>query len=179
MSIELLNNLLGTGVLALQVITIGLIAALLVRSRNPELGSVVDQVADYAYPAAFVTSLAASVLTLYYSIGLGFDPCPLCVWQRVFLYPQVALFAALVVREAKILERLSIVLSVIGLGIAVYHHMLQMLPSGALPCPATGPSCSQIIFLEYGYITYPMMAATLFVFLIVLVAARMSRARAH
>lgn len=60
----------------------------------------------------------------------------------------------------------SLVLSTVGAGIALYHHTLQMFPGAGLPCPAVGPSCAQIVFLEFGYITYPMMALSLFAFVI-------------
>lgn len=171
MSVDTLNQLLGFGTLALQVVTIGLFAAILLRTRIPGLQDVVNQVGSYALPVAFVVVTVSSALTLFYSDVLGFDPCPLCWWQRVFMYPQVILFALAMWRGVSV-RAVSIVLSVIGLGFALYHHALQMLPSGTLPCPATGPSCAQITFLEYGYITFPLMAATMFAFLIALMLAQ-------
>jgi disulfide bond formation protein DsbB len=45
---------------------------------------------------------------------------------------------------------------------------MQMFPEGTLPCSAQGPSCAKITFIEFGYVTYPMMALTLFALLIVL-----------
>ncbi len=175
--IDSLNQLLGTGVLGLQVVTVALFAAIMLRKRFAVMGDVIRQVGAVALPAAFVVTLVASGLTLYYSEILGFEPCPLCWWQRVFLYPQVILLAlALFGRKAGV-AAMSIALSVIGLAFAVYHHALQMLPSGTLPCPAAGPSCAQITLLEFGYITYPLMAATIFAFVIVLVLARRATLR--
>ncbi len=167
MSSELLNNLLGTGTLALQVVTVGLLLALVFRKKSPVFDDVIRQVGSVASIVAFLLSFFASALTLYYSEVLGFEPCPLCWWQRVFLYPQVVLFALVLVRGT-IVRSISIALSTIGLGFALYHHALQMLPAGTIPCPAVGVSCAQITLLEYGYITYPLMAATAFTFLIVL-----------
>jgi len=41
--------------------------------------------------------------------------------------------------------------------------------NGVLPCPASGVSdCARRYVFEYGYITLPLIGATLFVFLIVL-----------
>lgn len=174
MPTEILNQLLGTGTLALQVVTLGLIVALLLRKKVSGLNDVVRQVGGVALPLAFVTTFVSAALTLYYSEILGFEPCPLCWWQRVFLYPQVILFALAMWRHIPV-RLISITLSVIGFGFAIYHHALQMLPTGTLPCPATGPSCAQITLLEYGYITYPLMAATLFAFLIVLMIANKVR----
>lgn len=174
MSVEVLNQLLGTGTLALQVIVLGLTAALVLRNKIPGLNDVISQVGRYAIPLGFVLTLAASALTLYYSEILGFEPCPLCWWQRIFMYPQVILFALAIWRGVAV-RAISMALSVFGLGFALYHHALQMLPAGTLPCPATGPSCSQITFIEYWYITYPLMSATLFAFLIILMLAHRAR----
>ncbi len=175
MPTDTLNQILGTGTLALQVVTLGVIVALVLRTKITGLNDVVRQVGGVALPLAFVLSLVTAALTLYYSDVLGFEPCPLCWWQRVFLYPQVIIFA-LALWKGISFRLLSIVFSVLGLGVALYHHALQMLPAGSLPCPASGPSCSQITLLEFGYITYPLMAATLFAFLIVLMIAHKVRA---
>lgn len=170
MPTDTLNQLLGTGTLALQVVTLGLVVALLLRGRIAGLNDVVRQIGGAALPLAFTLTLASAALTLYYSDVLGFEPCPLCWWQRVFMYPQVILFGLALWKHIPY-RLLSIALSALGFCVAIYHHALQMLPAGALPCPASGPSCAQITLLEYGYITYPLMAATLFAFLIVLMIA--------
>ena len=176
MATDTLNQLLGTGTLALQVVTIGLIVALLLRKKIPGLNDVINQVGNVALPVAFVFTLVSAALTLYYSEVLGFEPCPLCWWQRIFLYPQCILFALALWKRISV-RLISIVLSMFGIGFALYHHALQMLPAGSLPCPATGPSCSQITLLEYGYITYPLMAGTVFAFLIVLMLAHKVRSQ--
>ena len=176
MPVDTLNQLLGTGTLALQVITIGLIVALLLRKRVSGLNDVVHQIGGLALPIGFVLTLASALMTLYYSDVLGFEPCPLCWWQRIFLYPQVILFGLALWKQIPF-RLLSIALSIFGFGFAVYHHALQMLPTGALPCPAADHSCAAITFVEYGYITYPLMAATLFVFVIVLMLCSRARTR--
>ena len=61
----------------------------------------------------------------------------------------------------------SIILSVFGGVIALYQHVLQMMPGSGLPCPATGPSCAMRILFEFGYITFPLMAFTVFAFLVI------------
>ena len=125
----------------------------------------------------FVLSLASAVMTLIYSDVLGFEPCPLCWWQRIFLYPQVFILGLALwrdkYREAAI--DISLLFSIIGAGVALYHHMLQMMPAGTLPCPATGPSCAQITFIEFGYVTFPMMALALFGLNIAVLLALRSR----
>ncbi len=178
MTNDTLNQLLGTGTLALQVVTLGLVIALVLRKRFSVFGEVIEQFGGIALPIAFVLALVSAALTLYYSDVLGFEPCPLCWWQRVFLYPQVILFALALWRNIQF-RLISLSLSVLGFVFAMYHHALQMLPSGTLPCPAASHSCAAITFVEYGYITYPLMAATLFAFLIVCMIAHRVRARSR
>lgn len=177
MDISDFNYLLAFGTLALKIVTVALIGAFVLRKRVPVFNDVVDSIAGKALWIAAGLSFGGMALTLYYSDVLGFEPCPLCWWQRIFLYPQVMLYGMAIwcgrYRETAI--DASIALSFLGAGVALYHHALQMLPGSGLPCPATGPSCAQITFLEFGYITYPMMAFALFAFLIVTMLIARSR----
>src|SRR3989344_9597668 len=38
---------------------------------------------------AFFVSLSATVISLFYSDVVGFEPCKLCWFQRIFMYPQI------------------------------------------------------------------------------------------
>ena len=169
LSAETLNFWLALGTVAMQVGTVALFALFFLRKRIAGFEGLVAFVRTWGMWLGLMIALFASALTLYYSEILGFPPCPLCWWQRVFLYPQVALFALALWRKERLIADYSIALSVVGLGFALYHHALQILPSGSLPCPAEGTvSCAQRFIFEFGYITFPMMAATLFAFLIAL-----------
>src|SRR3989338_2063143 len=46
----------------------------------------------YTTVLACLVSLIAVVSSLFYSEIVGFEPCVLCWWQRIFLYPLVVLF---------------------------------------------------------------------------------------
>ncbi|MDP3645466.1 MAG: disulfide bond formation protein B [bacterium] len=167
--IETINFYLALGTLAMQIAAIAFLALYFLRRQFPDLEDIARFLSEWGLWIGFVLTLGASAMTLYYSEILGIPPCPLCWWQRIFLYPQVMLFAlALWGRDSRI-ALYSIALSILGALFALYHHVLQMAPAGTLPCPADGTvSCAQIFFLEFGYITYPMMALSLFGFLIVL-----------
>ncbi len=170
MSIELLNYLLAIGTLVMQVVTVGFLAAYFLRSKFPVLRDAIEPFEKWGIQVGLLLSIAGVVITLFYSEVLGFEPCFLCWWQRVFLYPQVVLFALASWRQVDVASAtlLSIWLSAIGALFALYHHIMQVFPEGALPCSANGPSCAKITFIEFGYITYPMMALSLFALLIVL-----------
>ncbi len=56
-----------------------------------------------------------------------------------------------------------IALSILGLLVALYHHYLQMGGTEILPCPASGEGdCGKRFIYEFNYVTFPLMAATLF-----------------
>ena len=61
-------------------------------------------------------------------------------------------------------------LSVAGLIIALYHQYLQMGYSELIPCPAIASTvnCDKPTFMEYGFITFPFMAAVTFGYTILL-----------
>lgn len=165
MSVETLNFYLSLGTIGLQLGAI----ALVVLSFTNGFSGVKAMVRTWGLWIAFALSFSASAMTLFYSEVLGFPPCPLCWWQRVFLYPQVVLFALAIWKGERRVIDYSIALSILGLGVALYHHMLQILPSGTLPCPAEGTvSCAQRLIFEFGYITFPFMAVSAFAFLLAL-----------
>lgn len=167
MSLETTNFFLGLGTVALQVVTAALFALYLFRDRVAELRYITELARAFALPAAFIVSLSAVAMSLYYSEVLGVEPCPLCWWQRVFLYPQVILFGFALYWRDRSVAGYSIAFSLIGAAFALYHHILQVMP-GTLPCPAATVSCAQRFVFEFGYITLPLMGLSIFAILIVL-----------
>lgn len=169
MSLEALNYLLGFATIALQILTVAFLALYFLRKQFPDLEGIAKFLHEWGLWIAFLSAAAASLVTIVHTGIFGLPPCPLCWWQRAFLYPQAIMFGIAALMRDRMIAGYSIALSVIGLGIGVYHHILQMYPMGSLPCPAEGGvSCGQILFLQFGYITYPMMAISAFAFLIVL-----------
>ncbi|QQG38359.1 MAG: disulfide bond formation protein B [Candidatus Kaiserbacteria bacterium] len=166
--LETVNYILGLKVIALQIVTLALLGLYLLKDRFPDLREAAGFVGRWGLWVGFFTALGASAVSLVHSTIFNLPPCPLCWWQRIFLYPQVFLFALALWKRDRGIADYSILLSVLGLGFALYHHALQMFPSSFAPCSAEGVSCVQILYLEFGYITYPLMAASAFAFLIVL-----------
>jgi len=116
-----------------------------------------------ALPAIFVLTLAGSAVTLMYSEVWGFVPCGLCWLQRIFLYPQVILAGlAMMKKQGAFIADYLIALSIFGVIIALYQHYIQMGGSKLAGCPTAGGDCAARFVFEFGYITFPLMAATLF-----------------
>lgn len=160
------NMLVSYGTAFLMLCSLGILAALAVPSIVPKWKERLN--AEYGLWTAFLFTLIASAITLYYSEYLGQAPCSLCWIQRVFLYPQVVLFLiAALLRDRKI-ALYSIALSILGALVALYHHYLQMGGMIHLPCPADGNAidCATPTFVTWGFVTFPFMALTLFIFLV-------------
>jgi len=165
-TIESANYFFALGALFLQIVSVALLVIFFLR-KNSTFLQIADSIGKHGLLIGFVVSAVALGMTVYYSGVLGVTPCPLCYWQRIFLYPQVVLFLVALWKRDLSIADYSIALSIIGGAIALYQHALQILPGSGLPCPASGSSCSQRILFEFGYMTYPLMAFSLFVFLIV------------
>ncbi len=121
--------------------------------------------------AVFVISLVATLGSLFYSEIGGLEPCVLCWYQRILMYPQPLLaYLAIVRREGKLIRPYLIALNVVGLGVALYHNGLQWLPRlfPPAPCDFKGVSCAKIYPVALSWVTIPMMSAVAFLTLLVL-----------
>lgn len=169
-SVETLNLLIGLGTVVLQLGTLFLFFVFLFEKKFPVLDEVGETVRAWAFPVGAILTLGSTLMSLYYSEVLGFAPCGLCWLQRVFFFPQVVLFFIAWKKRDRNIALYSIVLSVFGAVVALYQHLLQMGMTSKLPCPAVSinADCAEITFLQFGYITFPLVSFTLFVFLILL-----------
>lgn len=131
--------------------------------------SLVGPIRRFGLQVAFVVSLAATALTLTYSEVYGFVPCGLCWMQRVFMFPQVLIAGTGIVLRDRMAAYYGMLLAAPGLAIALYQHYLQMGGSEFITCPsAGGGDCAERILFEFGFMTFPLLAAILFAFLLVL-----------
>ena len=110
---------------------------------------------------AFLTSLFATLGSLFYSQIVGFTPCVLCWYQRIFMYVlPIILFIAIIYKDYKV-KKYVIPLSIIGASIALYHYIVQLTPR--FTCVADGVDCSIRYIIGFEYITIPLMALTAFI----------------
>lgn len=138
---------------------------------------ILKSISSFALPLGFFSTLFAAIISLIYSDYLGELACGLCWFQRVFIYSQVILFAVAYIKNDMKIFTYSFWLSVVGGIIALYHESLQLGYSELIPCPtvASTVDCAKPTFLSFGFITFPFMSITLFLFLILLgIAVRKS-----
>ena len=96
-------------------------------------------------PATWLTAgtLVAAVATagsLFFSLGLGLVPCDLCWYQRILMYPLVVVLGVATVELRPAVWKTALPLSLLGLGLAAYHSVLQVTSSSC----AFGGACGAI-----------------------------------
>ena len=116
----------------------------------------------------FLVSLAAMGGSLFYSEVVGFPPCVLCWWQRVFIYPQAVLFALALWKRDLGVFLYSGTLSTMAGVVALYHSYVYWGGKSLLPCTALGGACDKIYVMEFGYITIPTMSLTVVLYLLLI-----------
>ncbi len=88
------------------------------------------------------------------------------------MYPTLLISAIAIIKNTKFVDIADYILalSLLGAAVALYQHLLQILPQGSLiPCSATDECAIRLVF-EFGYITLPWMALSVFA-LFILIAA--------
>ena len=170
MELETTSYLLALAVMVLQVLTVGFLAVFFLRNKVDDLKGIAEFLSEWGLWIAFSLSLAASAMTLVYSDVLGIAACIMCWWQRIALYPLVVILGIAAWKKERVASALStITLSIIGGGIALYQHLLQVGITSAAPCDAiSSTDCGARFLFELGYITFPLMAVSIFAALIVL-----------
>lgn len=123
---------------------------------------------------AWVQALAAMLGSLYYSEIRHFNPCVLCWYQRILMYPLVFIIAVGILRKDKNLPFYVLPMSITGFLIAFYHVLLQkgILPESIAPC-TIGASCATKYTGYFGFITIPVMS--LFAFSVIIICMLMYR----
>jgi disulfide bond formation protein DsbB len=164
----LTNQILAPMTVLGQILIILAILYFFVLKKRDE--RIVAFVKKYALLTAFLIATAAMLGSLVYSEVIGYEPCVLCWYQRVFMYPQVLLLWMGMYRKDGSVKDYVLALSAIGAIIAFYHYMLQIGAAPSVVCSAVGYSvdCAQNFTMQLGYITLPMMSLTAFLMVAVL-----------
>lgn len=123
--------------------------------------SLIRFVHKYALWLGFGVSTVAIIGSLIYSNVIGFAPCTLCWWQRIFIYPQAVLFLVAIIKKDRGIFDYVLPLTICAFLISLYQSYVNLGGSSVLPCTAVGGECSKVYVLEFGYITIPLMSLTL------------------
>lgn len=132
---------------------------------------------NFGFIASFFIALVGMLGSLYFSDVVGWVPCILCWYQRIALYPLVVIFAIGVWKQEASAQVYGLVLAIIGLVISLYQIYIQIASSFGEElqgfCSAIGATdCSEIYMQEFGYITFPVVSATAFLYIVLLQLVR-------
>lgn len=108
-------------------------------------------------------SLTATLGSLYFSEIRQYEPCELCWYQRILMYPIVLILTVAYIQKNAKIAATTLVFSIIGFCISTYHYSLQKLDFLAENAPACGrvPCTGQ--YINYlGFITIPFLALIAF-----------------
>jgi disulfide bond formation protein DsbB len=157
------------------VIDVALVIKLLALFHKPSRTKIQRTGQDIGLLAIFILSTLAVAGTLLMQFSGGLNPCDFCWWQRIFMYPIALITLIALIKGVKMSDVADYIigLSFIGALFALYQHLLQVLPSGALiPCDPTNDCAIRSIFY-FNFVTIPWMALT--VFAAILLIALISR----
>jgi len=108
---------------------------------------------------AWLIAAMATLGALFMSEIMGFAPCVLCWYQRIFMFPLVFVLAAgLFPLDPKVL-RYALPLAGAGLLVAGFHVLLTMgiVPETLSPC-RQGIPCKTIQVEWFGFVTIPLLS---------------------
>lgn len=128
-------------------------------------------VADVGRLSLVLATLVASAATagsLYFSEIADFVPCRLCWFQRICMYPLVAVLGIAAWRRDQGARWYCLPLLVAGGSISTYHYIIEWKPSWGESACGVGPSCTDVWFRELGFVTLAFMALAGFVAITVL-----------
>jgi len=117
---------------------------------------------------ALIISLGAVLGSLFYSEIVGFEPCILCWWQRIFLFPLPVILIVSLWKNDSAVFKYIVPLAILGTIVALYHSYFELGGVSLLPCTAEGGACSRVYVKEFGYITIPTMSLTSFAFVLII-----------
>ncbi|PLX96154.1 MAG: disulfide bond formation protein B [Desulfuromonas sp.] len=131
------------------------------------------QAAKTNWTLLFLGWLLVSVSTttsLFFSYVLEYEPCVLCWYQRICLFPMVFILAAgLFPTFDKSVVKYALPLSIAGGLTALYHTLLYagVIPENIQPC-SQGVSCTEKYIELFGFISIPMMSFFAFSTIVIL-----------
>lgn len=170
MPFETMKLFFALGAIAANVMTIALIGIGIVGRNKRE--NPFEFLRGVTLWLAGGVAIAAMAGSLYLSEIVRLIPCKLCWYQRIAMYPIAIMLPIAAWRKDGGIRLYAAVLSVIGLGVAIWHRLMQAFPSlDSGGCAAVGPPCSAPYIMEFGFVTIPYMALSSFALILVLLWA--------
>lgn len=157
----------------LALVALGLAVAAIVGARSHE--SPLAALRPLALGLATAVAATATLGSLYYSEIAGFEPCRLCWYQRIAMYPLAVILGIAAFRRDDHVRWYALPLAVIGGGVALWHYLQQQLPSLATGACSVDTPCTAVWVEQFGFVSIPFMALSGFVAIIALLVRSEAR----
>ena len=165
MSVQLYNRFLATLILMALVVVVALMF-------RPVRRAAIDLGLGGSWRwMAFGVAALATVGSLIFSEVIGYEPCELCWYQRIAMYPMVVIFGVDLWREESRTRRYALPLAVVGCAISIYHYLIQVFPAAESGVCGNGVSCTARYVEEFGFVSIPFMAGVAFALIIAILLA--------
>ncbi len=164
MSVQTITNLAGIATLVVAGLVVA--TALLWAAARFSAGAAAFQqrlIASLGSQSLWLAWLVALVATggsLYYSEVANFEPCSLCWYQRIAMYPLMIILLVGAVTRDRFVARYALPLTIAGSILAVYNYLVQLFPGIEVACARV--SCSTVDVEAFGWLTMPLMSLVSF-----------------
>ena len=125
---------------------------------------------------AWLCAVGSTLGSLFFSEVMDLEPCVLCWYQRIAMFPLVMVLGIGVYRQDLNSATYAFPLAVVGWLAAGYHWLVYsgFVPKDLQPC-GKGPSCAEVDLRLVGFLTIPLMSLLAFSLIIILLAAAWKR----
>src|SRR5437016_4508659 len=113
-TVHYFNVLLGLGTIALQIFSAIALFLLFWGFKGNKKNKYLSFIKNNFLVIGFFISLSAVLVSLFYSEVLHYAPCFHCWVDRIFIFPQVIIFAVALYRAEKTVIFYSLILSLLG-----------------------------------------------------------------
>ena len=120
----------------------------------------------------WLTALISTLGSLFFSEIMGFEPCVMCWYQRIAMYPLVLILAIGLYTQDSHCVKYALPIAFAGWFVALYHWLLYagFIPQGMQPC-GKGSPCTEVQLELAGFVTIPLLSFLAFSFIVFMLFA--------
>ena len=124
----------------------------------------------------WLVAFTAMLGSLFFSEVMDIEPCVLCWYQRIFMYPLVVILLVGMFPVERGVVRYALPITIGGWSFALYHYMVYsgFIPERLQPC-SQGVSCAEVNLDLFGFVDIPLLSLLSFSVIILLLVTFMKR----
>lgn len=136
-----------------------------------------DMVGPNALWIGFAVAAVTMAGSLYYSEYVNFEPCKLCWFQRIALYPMTIIMLVAALRKDVLVKFYVVPVLVVGALVSIYHYQYEWFPGQESTFCSVVPGetpCNVTWFRSFGFMSlaYMALSSALVMIALVLLARR-------